>query len=71
MAAAAVMAQTLGAAQTGGAPNQIGALPALGSDPLTLYLAKMSRSHLNEIISELKVNFRLNFLFTFFTSYEM
>lgn len=54
MAAAAIMAQTLGAAQTGAASNQIGALPALGSDPLTLHLAKMSRTQLNEIISELK-----------------
>lgn len=71
MAAAAIMAQTLGAAQTGGTSNQVGALPALGSDPLTLHLAKMSRTHLNEIISELKVIFRINFLFTFLTSHEM
>ncbi|KAL3523157.1 hypothetical protein ACH5RR_015991 [Cinchona calisaya] len=56
MAAAAIMAQSLGAAQTGGILNQIGMhnQPTLGSDPLTLHLAKMPRNQLNEVISELK-----------------
>ncbi|XP_057973962.1 cleavage stimulating factor 64 [Malania oleifera] len=57
MAAASVMAGTLGGAQTGSKPNQNGLQNqlGLGSDPLTLHLAKMSRNQLNEIMYELKV----------------
>nr|KJB66177.1 hypothetical protein B456_010G131000 [Gossypium raimondii]KJB66181.1 hypothetical protein B456_010G131000 [Gossypium raimondii] len=54
--AAALMAGALGGAQAGLQPNQ-NVLPnqsAPASDPLTLHLAKMSRSQLNEIMSELK-----------------
>ncbi|XP_024020348.1 cleavage stimulating factor 64 isoform X2 [Morus notabilis] len=46
---AAVMAGALGGPQAG-VQGQL----ALANDPLTLHLAKMSRSQLNEIISELK-----------------
>ncbi|XP_019179956.1 PREDICTED: cleavage stimulating factor 64 isoform X2 [Ipomoea nil] len=54
--AATVMAGALGAAQMGssltqtGLPNQFGS----GIDPLSLYLSKMSRSQLYEIISDMK-----------------
>ncbi|XP_017645652.1 cleavage stimulating factor 64-like isoform X3 [Gossypium arboreum] len=54
--AAALMAGALGGTQAGLQPNQ-NVLPnqsAPASDPLTLHLAKMSRSQLNEIMSELK-----------------
>ncbi|KAG8491053.1 hypothetical protein CXB51_014196 [Gossypium anomalum] len=54
--AAALMAGALGGMQAGLQPNQ-NVLPkqsAPASDPLTLHLAKMSRSQLNEIMSELK-----------------
>lgn len=55
--AAAVMTGALGGVQAGMQPNQIGlhGQSALANDPLTLHLAKMSRSQLNEIMSELKV----------------
>lgn len=55
-AAAAVMAGALGGAQTTSTSNQIGlqSQPVLGTDPLTLHLAKMSRSQLTGIISEMK-----------------
>lgn len=52
------MAGALGGAQASVLPNQNG-LPsqsALANDPLTLHLAKMSRSQLTEVISELKVS---------------
>ncbi|KAF7820359.1 cleavage stimulating factor 64 [Senna tora] len=54
--AAAVMAAALGGAQSGIQSNQNGlqGQSALAHDPLTLHLAKMSRSQLNEIISQLK-----------------
>ncbi|KDP22708.1 hypothetical protein JCGZ_01932 [Jatropha curcas] len=54
--AATVMAGALGGAQTGMQSNQNGlqSQSALASDPLTLHLAKMSRSQLNDIMSELK-----------------
>ncbi|XP_051125404.1 cleavage stimulating factor 64 [Andrographis paniculata] len=56
MAASTVMAGALGSAQISSASNQIGmnshSLP--GSDPLTRYLAKMSRNQLTEVLSELK-----------------
>lgn len=59
MTAASIMAQALGAAQTGGVSNQIGmpSQPTLGSDPLTLHLAKMSRNQLIEVVSDMKVSF--------------
>lgn len=55
--AAAAMAGALGGAQASMLPNQNGLQnqSALANDPLTLHLAKMSRSQLNELISELKV----------------
>lgn len=55
--AAAVMAGALGGAQAGiqSIPNGLHGQSALANDPLTLYLAKMSRIQLNGIISELKV----------------
>ncbi|XVF37269.1 hypothetical protein REPUB_Repub19eG0131800 [Reevesia pubescens] len=54
--AAAVMAGALGGVQAVPQTNQnaLPSQPAAASDPLTLYLAKMSRSQLNEIMSELK-----------------
>uniref|UniRef100_A0A2P2KTE3 Cleavage stimulating factor 64 n=3 Tax=Rhizophora mucronata TaxID=61149 RepID=A0A2P2KTE3_RHIMU len=54
--AAMVMAGTLGDSQTIVQSNQNGLQrqSSLANDPLTLHLAKMSRSQLNEIISELK-----------------
>ncbi|KAM4123412.1 hypothetical protein ACB094_01G157800 [Castanea mollissima] len=54
--AAAVMAGTLGGAQAGmqSNPNGLHSQSALANDPLTLHLAKMSRSQLNEIMFELK-----------------
>ncbi|KAG6673814.1 hypothetical protein I3842_15G010600 [Carya illinoinensis] len=54
--AAAVMAGTLGGAQAGiqSNPNSLHNQSASANDPLTLHLAKMSRSQLNEIMSELK-----------------
>ncbi|KAH6796071.1 hypothetical protein C2S51_037057 [Perilla frutescens var. frutescens] len=56
MAAATVMAGSLGSAQTASIPNQIGLQnpSLLGTDPLTRHLAKMPRSQLTEILSELK-----------------
>ncbi|EEF35279.1 mRNA splicing factor, putative [Ricinus communis] len=55
--AATVMAGALGGVQTGMQSNLNGlqSQSALASDPLTLHLAKMSRSQLNDIMSELKV----------------
>lgn len=49
MTAAAVMAGTLGAAQSGCSFNQS------GIDPLTLHMSKLSRSQLNDVMSEFKV----------------
>ncbi|KAK4420647.1 Cleavage stimulating factor 64 [Sesamum alatum] len=56
MAAATVMAGALGSAQTASTSNHIGLQrqPLLGTDPLTRHLAKMSRSQLIEIVSEIK-----------------
>ncbi|TMW98197.1 hypothetical protein EJD97_004388 [Solanum chilense] len=48
MTAAAVMAGTLGAAQSGCSFNQS------GIDPLTLHMSKLSRSQLNDVMSEFK-----------------
>ena len=57
IAASSVMAGALGGAQAGSKSKQNGfqSQPMLGSDPLTLHLAKMSRNQLNEVISDLKV----------------
>ncbi|XVE60857.1 hypothetical protein DITRI_Ditri05aG0160600 [Diplodiscus trichospermus] len=54
--AATLMAGALGGVQAGLQPNQNALLshPIPASDPLTLHLAKMSRSQLSEIMSELK-----------------
>lgn len=54
--AAALMAGALGGVQAGLQRNQhaLPSQPVPASDPLTLHLAKMSRSQLNGIISELK-----------------
>lgn len=54
--AATVMTASLGGAQFGIQSNQnsLQSQSALAHDPLTLHLAKMSRSQLTEIISELK-----------------
>lgn len=54
--AATVMTAALGGAQSSIQPNQNGMQnqSAMTNDPLTLHLAKMSRSQLTEIISELK-----------------
>lgn len=62
--AAAVMAGTLGGAQAGmqSNPNGLHSQSALANDPLTLHLAKMSRSQLNEIMFELKVSNSENFI---------
>ncbi|KAI3448089.1 hypothetical protein Pfo_004754 [Paulownia fortunei] len=56
MAAATVMAGALGSAQAASTSNQIGfqSRSLLGTDPLTRHLAKMSRSQLIEVLSELK-----------------
>ncbi|KAJ0025064.1 hypothetical protein Pint_07836 [Pistacia integerrima] len=55
--AATVMTGALGGAQVGIQSNQNGVQSQLASanDPLTLHLAKMSRSQLNDIMSELKL----------------
>ncbi|GKU90793.1 hypothetical protein SLEP1_g4744 [Rubroshorea leprosula] len=54
--AAAVMAGALGGMQVGLQSNQNGlqGQSAAANDPLTLHLAKMSRTQLNEIMSDLK-----------------
>ncbi|GMI90758.1 cleavage stimulating factor 64 [Hibiscus trionum] len=54
--AATLMADALGGVQAGLQHNQnaLPGQPAPATDPLTLHLAKMSRSQLNDIISELK-----------------
>ncbi|KAG8385075.1 hypothetical protein BUALT_Bualt03G0003800 [Buddleja alternifolia] len=56
MAAATVMVGALGAAQTGSTVDQMGlqSQSLLGTDPLTRYLAKLSRSQLTEIVSDFK-----------------
>ena len=60
------MAGALGGVQASLQPNQnaLPSQPAPASDPLTLHLAKMSLSQLNEIMSELKVCFEQYMLFT-------
>ncbi|KAL8513289.1 hypothetical protein ACS0TY_019481 [Phlomoides rotata] len=56
MAAATVMAVALGSAQNATTSNEIGLQnhSLLGTDPLTRHLAKMSRSQLTDIVSEVK-----------------
>ncbi|KAJ6798128.1 cleavage stimulating factor 64-like [Iris pallida] len=56
-AAASAMARTLGGSQNSSSPliqNGPQNLSGLGNDPLTQYLAKMSRQQLNEIMFEMK-----------------
>lgn len=61
MEAAATMARALGGAQTAISNFSENSLqshqPVLGTDPLTLQLAKMSRNQLTEILSEIKVKY--------------
>ncbi|XP_062197515.1 cleavage stimulating factor 64-like isoform X2 [Phragmites australis] len=52
--AASVMAGVLGAAQTANVQNGLPVQYGLGNDPLTHYLARMSRHQLHEIMAELK-----------------
>lgn len=52
--AASVMAGVLGAAQTANVQNGLPVQYGLGNDPLTHYLARMSRHQLYEFMSELK-----------------
>ncbi|CAM0874658.1 unnamed protein product [Alopecurus aequalis] len=52
--AASVMAGVLGGAQTANVQNGLPVQYGLGNDPLTHYLARMSRHQLYEIMSELK-----------------
>uniref|UniRef100_A0A0A9FCJ6 RRM domain-containing protein n=1 Tax=Arundo donax TaxID=35708 RepID=A0A0A9FCJ6_ARUDO len=52
--AASVMAGVLGGAQTANVQNGLPVQYGLGNDPLTHYLARMSRHQLHEIMSELK-----------------
>lgn len=54
--AASVMAGALGGVQTGSlGQNGLQIQPGMNNDPLTLYLAKMSRAQLHEIMLEFKV----------------
>ena len=58
------MARALGGTQISRLPlmqNGSQNLSSLGNDPLTQYLAKMSRQQLNEIMSEMKVRLLLLF----------
>jgi cleavage stimulation factor subunit 2 len=57
--AASVMAGVLGGAQTANVQNGLPVQYGLGNDPLTHYLARMSRHQLHEIMSELKVDIHL------------
>ncbi|KAF8731007.1 hypothetical protein HU200_016887 [Digitaria exilis] len=52
--AASVMAGVLGGAQTANVQNGLPVQYGLGNDPLTHYLARMSRHQLHEIMAELK-----------------
>ncbi|KAL8530360.1 hypothetical protein ACS0TY_007409 [Phlomoides rotata] len=54
MAAATVMAGALGSSQTAISSNEIGLQNQSLLDPLTRHLAKMSKSQLTEVVSELK-----------------
>jgi cleavage stimulation factor subunit 2 len=54
--AASVMAGVLGGAQTANVQNGLPVQYGLGNDPLTHYLARMSRHQLHEVMAELKVN---------------
>lgn len=55
--ASSLMAGALGGAQTSGVQNGLQSQSGIGNDPLTHYLAGMSRHQLNEIMSEIKVIF--------------
>ncbi|AQK58606.1 Cleavage stimulating factor 64-like [Zea mays] len=52
--AASVMAGVLGGAQTANVQNGLPVQYGLGNDPLTHYLARMSRHQLHEVMAELK-----------------
>lgn len=54
--AAAVMAGALGGAQAASNQNNLQSA-TMPNDPLTLHLAKLSRSQLTEVMSGLKVTF--------------
>lgn len=59
------MARALGGSQISQLPvmqNGLHNFSGLGNDPLTQYLAKMSRQQLNEIMSEMKVRSFLSML---------
>lgn len=56
------MAGVLGGAQTANVQNGLPVQYGLGNDPLTHYLARMSRHQLHEIMSELKVDLQSNAL---------
>lgn len=58
MATSSVMAEALGCAQAGAPSNINGSpqQPLLGNDPLTIQLAKTSKSQLIQVMSEMKVN---------------
>lgn len=66
------MAGALGGVQAGTQSNQnsLHSQSALANDPLTLRLAKMSRSQLNEIMSELKVSISVKFISLFWIGFE-
>lgn len=55
--ASSLMAGALGGAQTSAIQNGLQSQSGTGTDPLTHYLAGMSRHQLNEIMSEIKVIF--------------
>ncbi|XP_038986625.1 cleavage stimulating factor 64 isoform X1 [Phoenix dactylifera] len=58
--ASSLMAGALGGAQTSGIQNGLQSQSGMGNDPLTHYLAGMSRHQLNEIMSEIKALFTQN-----------
>lgn len=68
MAAAIVMAGTLGGGQTNcnTSQNGIQSQPILGTDPLTLQLAKIPKGQLIEVLTELKVTIWIYYLSTDF-----
>lgn len=67
MNAASVMAGALGGPQVGSQFTQ-GSLQVPASDPLTLHLAKMTKTQLTEIISSVKVCGSRHWLFPFLFS---
>ena len=57
MSAAVVMAGALGSGQSNSniSQNGIQSQPTLGTDPLTLHLAKIPKARLTEVLNEVKV----------------